>query len=64
MKKKKRHVTVRRHRKPVRCASKACSETLDADHRPQTWQSPKFPSSYGWLFSVLQGRQIARPHRT
>jgi hypothetical protein len=45
----------------VRCAKRACIRTLEGARRPQTWVSPKFPSSYGWLFSVYKGGE-SLPH--
>jgi hypothetical protein len=37
---------------PVHCSKHACTVTLHATKRPQAWASPKFPPSYGWLFTL------------
>jgi DNA-binding beta-propeller fold protein YncE len=37
----------------VPCAKRACSKLLAASPRAQTWTSPRFPRSYGWLFDIF-----------
>ena len=38
----------------VRCSLRACSRSLEGSTRLQSWTSPRFPSRYGWLFSVYR----------
>jgi hypothetical protein len=49
---------VREPRPPIRrptnvaCSKQACTRTLDGSPGRRTWRSPRFPPTYGWLFSV------------
>jgi hypothetical protein len=49
-----------RHQRKVHCAKKACARTFVASAQLQKWVSPKFPRSYGLLFSVHKdGKSLA-----
>lgn len=41
---------VRNH--SVRCSQSACSHLLTASTKAQTWISPKFPRTYGWILTI------------
>lgn len=60
---RRRHHRQRRgqgHRGQVPCAKKACTRTFDGPVRLRKWVSPRFPASYGWLFSVHKdGKSLA-----
>jgi hypothetical protein len=51
---------VRRVARRVHCSAKACTHRFDGSVRPRKWASPKFPVSFGWLFSVYKdGRSLS-----
>jgi hypothetical protein len=55
-----RHKRGQRGEKNVPCAKKACTRTFDGSVRLRKWVSPRFPASYGWLFSVHKdGKSLA-----
>jgi hypothetical protein len=49
-----------RYPRGVPCAKQACTRAFDGSVRLRKWTSPRFPASYGWLFSVHKdGKSLA-----
>ncbi len=45
------------HHGPVDCTKRKCSRSLIGSDQPESWMSPKFPPTFGWLFSVYRHGQ-------
>ncbi len=53
------------HHGAVKCTARECSRSLVGSDQPKSWTSPKFPPTYGWLFSVYRnGKSLQFADRT